>query len=75
MLRILKAINSQLLWKKISNFSFTFVAVDLQTMRDRKDLDAAKPRKVKTGLLSPNANVQFQKAEGSSVNLVGRAVG
>lgn len=34
-----------------------------------------KPRKVQTGLLTQSALVQFLKAEGSSINLVGKAVG
>lgn len=51
---------------------FIFVAVDLKSIRENLE---TKPKKVKTGLLSPNANVQFIKGENSSVNLVGSAVG
>ncbi|XP_019879561.1 vesicle-fusing ATPase 1-like [Aethina tumida] len=51
-----------------------------------KDLEAAslsalkegsneKPRKTKTGQLIPNTMVQFEKAENSSLNLVGKAKG
>lgn len=35
----------------------------------------AKPRRGKLGKLTPNTVVQFEKAEGSSLNLVGKAKG
>lgn len=53
-------------------FVILFSAVDLKSIKD--DLEA-KPKKVKTGLLSPNSSVQFVKAESSSVNLIGSSVG
>lgn len=48
------------------------LAVDLKSIKENLE---TKPKKVKTGLLSPNGSVQFVKAEGSSVNLVGSSVG
>lgn len=51
---------------------FDSLAVDLKSVRENLE---TKPKKVKTGLLSPNASVQFIKGENSSVNLIGSAIG
>lgn len=47
-------------------------AVDLNALKQGRD---AKPRKTKTGRLLPDTVVQFEKAENSSLNLVGKSKG
>lgn len=50
----------------------TIEAVDATAIRDGKNAD---PRKINFGRLTANATVQFEKAENSSINLVGKAKG
>jgi vesicle-fusing ATPase len=47
-------------------------AVDATAIRDGKN---AEPKKVTFGKLTGNAMIQFEKAENSSINLVGKAKG
>lgn len=47
-------------------------AIDAGAIRDNKNAD---PKKINFGRLSGNAMVQFEKAENSSINLVGKAKG
>ncbi|KAJ8918795.1 hypothetical protein NQ315_011079 [Exocentrus adspersus] len=47
-------------------------AVGIAAIKEGKD---AKPRKAKLGQLIPNTVVQFEKAESSSLNLVGKSKG
>lgn len=50
----------------------TIEAVDATAIRDGQ---SAEPRKINFGRLTANASVQFEKAENSSINLVGKAKG
>lgn len=52
--------------------SLFFVGVDIATIKGGGE---AKPRKAKIGMLIPNTVIQFEKAENSSLNLVGKAKG
>ncbi|KAG5678300.1 hypothetical protein PVAND_007987 [Polypedilum vanderplanki] len=47
-------------------------AIDASSIRDNKN---AEPRKINFGRLTGNAVIQFEKAENSSLNLVGKAKG
>lgn len=47
-------------------------AIDGSAIRDNK---SAEPKKINFGRLSGNAVVQFEKAESSAINLVGKAKG
>lgn len=48
------------------------LGVDISTIKGGGD---PKPRKAKLGQLIPNTIVQFEKAESSSLNLIGKARG
>lgn len=50
----------------------TCAAVDVQAMAQGAK---AVPRRVRMGRLLPDASVQFDKAENSALNLVGKAKG
>lgn len=47
-------------------------AIDASAFRDNKN---AEPRKINFGKLTGNAVIQFEKAENSALNLVGKAKG
>lgn len=47
-------------------------AIDASSLRENKN---AEPRKINFGRLTGNAVVQFEKAENSAINLVGKAKG
>lgn len=47
-------------------------ATDLAALKDGRQ---AKPKKARMGQLIPNTNVQFEKADNSSLNLVGKSKG
>lgn len=47
-------------------------AIDANSIRENK---AAEPKKINFGRLTGNAVVQFEKAENSAINLVGKAKG
>lgn len=51
---------------------FYVLAVDVQAMAQGAKV---VPRRARFGRLLPDANVQFDKAESSSLNLVGKAKG
>ena len=50
----------------------TIEAIDASAIRDNKSVE---PKKINFGRLSGNAMVQFEKAENSAINLVGKAKG
>ncbi|CAG9784913.1 unnamed protein product [Diatraea saccharalis] len=58
--------------KVLSLFIKNLEAVDVQALAAGKN---AVPRRVRMGRLLPDCNVQFDKAENSSLNLVGKAKG
>jgi vesicle-fusing ATPase len=47
-------------------------AIDASSIRENK---SAEPRKISFGRLTGNAVIQFEKAENSALNLVGKAKG
>lgn len=47
-------------------------AIDANSIRDNKNVE---PKKITFGRLSGNAVIQFEKADNSSINLVGKAKG
>jgi vesicle-fusing ATPase len=47
-------------------------AIDASSLRDNKN---PEPRKINFGRLTGNAMIQFEKAENSAINLVGKAKG
>ena len=49
-----------------------FIAVDVQALAAGAN---AVPRRTRMGRLLPDGNIQFDKAENSSLNLVGKAKG
>lgn len=56
----------------IYGHAFSFLAADLAAIKQGRD---SKPIKTTLGQLLPNTVVQFEKAESSSLNLVGKAKG
>lgn len=50
----------------------TIEAIDASSIRDNKSADA---RRINFGRLTGNTVIQFEKAENSSLNLVGKAKG
>lgn len=50
----------------------TIEAIDASSLRDNKNPEA---KKITFGRLTGNASIQFEKAENSSINLVGKAKG
>jgi vesicle-fusing ATPase len=59
--------------KKLLGLSIkTIEAIDASSIREAK---SAEPKKINFGRLTANAAVQFEKAENSSLNLVGKAKG
>lgn len=47
-------------------------AIDANSIRDNKNVE---PKKITFGRLGGNAVIQFEKADSSSINLVGKAKG
>lgn len=47
-------------------------AIDANSIRDNQNIE---PKKINFGRLTGNAVIQFEKAENSSINLVGKAKG
>ncbi|CAG0892184.1 unnamed protein product [Darwinula stevensoni] len=48
------------------------LATDLDAIKEGKEV---KPKKVKIGMVLPNTSVSFDKADGATINLVGKARG
>lgn len=59
--------------KKLLGLSIKSIeAIDASSLRDGKN---AEPKRINFGRLTANAAIQFEKAENSSLNLVGKSKG
>ncbi|KAL1498238.1 hypothetical protein ABEB36_009069 [Hypothenemus hampei] len=57
---------------KIERFTQKILAANIGALKEGRD---AKPKKARIGQIIPNTTVQFEKAENTSLNLVGKSKG